>query len=711
MPAVAPSRDFKSMGPTSAHAKRSRAKSLSPLQFTASLSLPSVFLNKLVQRMPNAEVVLTTAHLRRPLRWYDFRAIHPHSASMKNWDLLSIGLIVFTAVVTPFETAFTTASIGVLFVVNRFVDLCFLIDAILHFFIMYYDEPNALWISDRKKIAQKYLSEFFLDVVSMLPFDVVGLAVDNNTVKQLRFTRVLRLLRLMKIVKVLRGANTFRAWESKMSINYATIALAKFCLIVLITSHWMACMFRMVVDIEDFSDPLGFKFNWMTEHTMGRVTIARSSMGIQYMSALYWSVMTLTTIGYGDLVPTTPGERALAIMCMLIGGGIYAYVVGSVCQILNSMDASTSEFHQTIDTLNEYCRHNQLPSELSARLREFFHSSRTLLREKAHHDLLLTMSPGLRGEVALYNNQWISKIDFFNCSNRLERTQFITAVALLLRHECFPPNEFIIREGEYNTKMYLVQRGLATKGKVMFGGGSFFGEDIILNLRQRKIPVRAFSYLHVQALSKFELEELIYSGLYPEIQRNIRRQVLKTAFKNNFVKLSQDTVRRRSSTYKGRESISGTMLSHMNPLLRSTLGLQDPTMFLRGLAASAEQIKKKSDEDAGATVDTIVDSVSTILDANIAKHDETIAKKIDEVLARMTRLEKYIAPNVIFDGGPVYERTHVTKIPRHTNTSRNELVRTDSATHLQAVQALERGETRSLLTQGSNFNRRSSLGI
>ena len=38
---------------------------------------------------------------------------------------------------------------------------------------------------------------------------------------------------------------------------------------------------------------------------------------------------------------------------MLVGAGVYAYVVGGVCQIVSSMDASTSQFHQTIDTLNE----------------------------------------------------------------------------------------------------------------------------------------------------------------------------------------------------------------------------------------------------------------------------------------------------------------------------------------------------------------------
>ncbi|RHY26599.1 hypothetical protein DYB25_013531, partial [Aphanomyces astaci] len=507
---------------------------------------------------------------------------------------------------------------------------------------------------------------FLLDLISMLPFDVVGLAVDNNTVKQLRFTRVLRLLRLMKILKVLRGANNFRIWESKMSINYATIALVKFCLLVFMSSHWMACIFRMVVDIEEFVDPLGFKFNWMTEHTMGSIPISKSSLGIQYMSALYWSVMTLTTIGYGDLVPTTPGERSLAITCMLIGGGTYAYVVGSVCQILNSMDASTTEFHQTIDTLNEYCHHNQLPSELSARLREYFHSSRTLLRERQHHNLLLTMSPGLRGEVALYNNQWIAKIEFFNCSNDFERNQFITA-------------------------------------------------DIILTLRQRKIAVRAFSYLHVQALSKFELEELIYSGLYPEIQRNIRRQVLKTAFKNNFVKLSQDTIRRRNSNYRMRNSVSSNMppmmvhirnsfveptnMNTKSPMLRSTLGLNVPIGFYHDFLPKQSPPPAKLEKDDDTAVDNIVEGVSNLMDANIAKFDEGLTKKIDQVLAQLERLEKYVAPNVIFSPAP-------TKTSTPPSTS--QLERQNSTAYLEAVQQLERGEIRSLVRANSN-RRRSSL--
>jgi len=53
----------------------------------------------------------------------------------------------------------------------------------------------------------------------------------------------------------------------------------------------MACTWRIVVDIEDAED------NWMVAYQADRMTNVE-----QYISALYWSVMTITTIGYGDVV-------------------------------------------------------------------------------------------------------------------------------------------------------------------------------------------------------------------------------------------------------------------------------------------------------------------------------------------------------------------------------------------------------------------------
>ena len=41
-------------------------------------------------------------------------------------------------------------------------------------------------------------------------------------------------------------------------------------------------------------------------------------------------MMTMSTIGYGDISPVTSAERIVACVMMLVGAGIYAYVVGSI---------------------------------------------------------------------------------------------------------------------------------------------------------------------------------------------------------------------------------------------------------------------------------------------------------------------------------------------------------------------------------------------
>ncbi len=62
--------------------------------------------------------------------------IDPNSNFMRKWDLTSIILLGFVMVVTPYEVAFLGTSLDFLFVINRLIDIYFIADMCIQFFLM-----------------------------------------------------------------------------------------------------------------------------------------------------------------------------------------------------------------------------------------------------------------------------------------------------------------------------------------------------------------------------------------------------------------------------------------------------------------------------------------------------------------------------------------------------------------------------------------------
>ena len=60
--------------------------------------------------------------------------------------------------------------------------------------------------------------------------------------------------------------------------------------------------------------------------------------GTVYLIAFYWSITTLTTIGYGDIVPQCQEEYALVMVGMVFGATTWAYVIGSITLIVSTLD-------------------------------------------------------------------------------------------------------------------------------------------------------------------------------------------------------------------------------------------------------------------------------------------------------------------------------------------------------------------------------------
>lgn len=63
-----------------------------------------------------------------------------------------------------------------------------------------------------------------------------------------------------------------------------------------------------------------------------------------YAVSIYWAFTTMSTMGYGDIRPTTDNEKIFVIIAMIIACGTFAYIVGSIGTIVEGTDSIINEF-------------------------------------------------------------------------------------------------------------------------------------------------------------------------------------------------------------------------------------------------------------------------------------------------------------------------------------------------------------------------------
>ncbi|MBT6174866.1 MAG: ion transporter [Flavobacteriales bacterium] len=166
-------------------------------------------------------------------------------------------------------------------------------------------------IAVKKKM--KYALSFYgiVDLLSILPTFIEFLLPGVGSIRVIRVFRLLRVFRVLKLVGFLREAGILRMalWESrrKILVFMGTV-------LVLVT-----IMGTMVYLVEDSSS--------------GFTSIPRS---------IYWAIVTVTTVGYGDIAPVTVIGQTLASIIMLIGYAIIAVPTGIIgAEIIKSSNTNT----------------------------------------------------------------------------------------------------------------------------------------------------------------------------------------------------------------------------------------------------------------------------------------------------------------------------------------------------------------------------------
>jgi voltage-gated potassium channel len=135
-----------------------------------------------------------------------------------------------------------------------------------------------------------------IDLMAVLPFYLPFI------VPELRFVRAIRLFRLFRILKMVRYSDALKTFAEVLNLKKEELGVTFFATLIL-----LVVASSMVYEAENEVQPEAFA---------------------NIPDAMWWGVVTLTTVGYGDIYPKTPLGKFIGSFVVISGIGLFALPAG-----------------------------------------------------------------------------------------------------------------------------------------------------------------------------------------------------------------------------------------------------------------------------------------------------------------------------------------------------------------------------------------------
>jgi voltage-gated potassium channel len=247
-----------------------------------------------------------------------------HTARGRQFDFFLLWLIIISVITVCLESVPSVRA--TYWQPLHLLEFFFTVVFTLEYFLRIYSHPKPY----------QYLFSFFgiIDLLSIIPFYLTFILPEGHFLITIRILRLMRVFRILKLTSFVHHAEVLKT-AIIASLQKITVFMLTIVALVLIIGTVM-----YVVEGEQ----------------NGFTSIPQS---------IYWAIVTITTVGYGDLTPKTPLGQVISSIVMIMGYAIIAVPTGIVTVEMSRTAPLSKKAHQieclscgkSMPETNNFCSH------------------------------------------------------------------------------------------------------------------------------------------------------------------------------------------------------------------------------------------------------------------------------------------------------------------------------------------------------------------
>ncbi|XP_048526223.1 potassium voltage-gated channel protein eag isoform X5 [Dendroctonus ponderosae] len=555
------------------------------------------------------------------------------------WDWIILCLTFYTAIMVPYNVAFknkTSEDVSLL-VVDSIVDVIFFIDIVLNFHTTFVG-PGGEVVSDPKVIRMNYLKSWFIiDLLSCLPYDVFN-AFDHDEDGIGSLFSALKVVRLLRLGRVVRKLDRY--------LEYGAAMLILLLCFYMLVAHWLACIWYSI-GRSDADNGVQYSWLWklanITQSPYSYVwpndsstpeLINGPSRKTMYVTALYFTMTCMTSVGFGNVAAETDNERIFTICMMIIAALLYATIFGHVTTIIQQMTSATAKYHDMLNNVREFMKLHEVPKALSERVMDYVVSTWAMTKGLDQDKVLNFCPKDMKADICVHLNR---KVFNEHPAFRLASDGCLRALAMHFTMSHSAPGDLLYHTGESIDSLCFIVTGsleviqddevVAILGKGDVFGDSFWKDNAV---GQSAANVRALTYCDLHTIKRDKLLEVLdfYQAFANSFARNL---ILTYNLRHRLIFRKVADVKREKELAERRKN-EPQLDQNQDHLVRKIFSKfrRDRSQAAAAAASSQSDVEKGSEDGS----EKITRVVSTTKLSSVAEKDDSSGGGVKTTVTR-----------------------------------------------------------------------------